>query len=371
MRHAPLAKLIKTIGKLAVIGLLAAPAAPAFAGNSPALPAYQVDLSKTSVSGLSSGAFMAAQFQVAFSSMLVGAGIIAGGPFYCAGSSPLTPFVVNATTICMNPLPGFAPDAGTLLAQAKIFAQAGAIDDIANLKNGKLYIFSGMADKTVTTPVVDQTAAFYKLAGVPEQNIRYVNNVDAGHSIITNNSQNVACATTAAPYINDCHFIQSQEILTQIYGNLNPPASQLSGKIIKFNQNEFIHSFLSSMSDDAYAYVPQSCETATCKVHVAFHGCEQGATKIGNLFYSTTGYNELADTNNIIVLYPQAESSSGFFSAYNPKGCWDFWGYSNMNQFAPNFYTKTAPQMAAVKAMLDRLAQARKPGPMASAAKLP
>jgi poly(3-hydroxybutyrate) depolymerase len=94
-------------------------------------------------------------------------------------------------------------------------------------------------------------------------------------------------------------------------------------------------------------------------VHVAFHGCEQGATKIGNLFYATTGYNELADTNDIIVLYPQVQSSSGFFSAVNPQGCWDFWGYSSMNQFAPNFYSKRAPQMVAVKEMLDRLAKPR------------
>jgi len=35
------------------------------------------------VVGLSAGAFFAAQFHVAFSSELIGAGIIAGGPYYC------------------------------------------------------------------------------------------------------------------------------------------------------------------------------------------------------------------------------------------------------------------------------------------------
>ena len=94
-------------------------------------------------------------------------------------------------------------------------------------------------------------------------------------------------------------------------------------------------------------------------MHVAFHGCEQGAAQIGDLFYRTAGYNELADANNIIVLYPQAQVSNGFFSAFNPKGCWDFWGYSSFNQLAPNFYTRQAPQMSAVKAMLDRLAEPR------------
>ncbi|EDT39259.1 hypothetical protein BamMEX5DRAFT_4975 [Burkholderia ambifaria MEX-5] len=42
------------------------------------LPAYAADLQRTSVSGLSSGGFMAAQFDVAFSSRLIGAGIVAG-----------------------------------------------------------------------------------------------------------------------------------------------------------------------------------------------------------------------------------------------------------------------------------------------------
>lgn len=335
-----------------------------FARATQAMPSYQVDLSQTSVSGLSSGAFMAMQFHVAFSGTLVGAGIIAGGPFYCAGSLPGMSYLETAMTVCGNPLPGMAPDASALLQQAKMFAQLGEIDKLDHLKSARVYLFSGKADTTVSTKVVDQATEFYKLAGVPEQNIKYVNNIDAGHSIVTNNRQNNACPITTAPYINDCHFMQSQDILRYIYGELNPPSAQLSGKLLTFNQKKFLHSlidsYFSSMSDEAYLYVPKSCETEPCKVHIAFHGCEQGASKIGNLFYSTTGYNELADANHIIVLYPQAESSSGFFSPYNPKGCWDFWGYSSVNMFTPNFYTKKAVQMAAVKAMLDQLAKPRK-----------
>lgn len=325
----------------------------------PSLPAYQVDLSQTSVSGLSSGAFMATQFHVAFSSNMVGAGIIAGGPFYCAGSVPGVPFVETAMTLCMWPILGSAPNAGLLVEQAKRFALFGDVDSLDHLKKSKVYLFSGTADITVATKVVDQTAAFYKMAGVPERNIRYVNNVEAGHSIITDNVNSNACEVTKSPYINNCHFIQSHDILRHIYGNLNPPSKQLAGKLLKFNQKEFVLSYFSSMSDEAYLYVPKSCETDTCKVHVVFHGCGQGASRIGDLFYTTTGYNELADTNNIIVLYPQAERSNGLFSPYNPKGCWDFWGYSRLSFLLPDFYTKQATQMAAVKAMLSQLAKPR------------
>ncbi len=347
-------KLFKLGGGLAVFGLiytsvLAAEALP--------LPSYNVDLSQTSVSGLSSGAFMTAQFHVAFSSTLVGAGIVAGGPFYCAGSVEASSYLENATTICMNPL-GSGPDSRKSAAKAKEFAQKGEIDNPSNLKDDRVYLFSGATDKTVTTKVVNQTEAFYKMIGIPADNIKYVKNINAGHAIITNSDSDVACAVTAPPYINDCEFVQSHEILRHIYGNLNPPASTLSGKIIKFNQREFIGSDRSSMSEVAYAYVPKSCETQTCKVHVVFHGCEQGAAKIGDKYYTTTGYNELADTNNIIVLYPQAEPSDPI--PFNPKGCWDFWGYSSPDQAHPNFYSKQAPQMVAVMRMLERLAKPRK-----------
>jgi hypothetical protein len=337
---------------------------PCFADVAVALPSYQVDITKTSVSGLSSGAFMATQFHLAYSASLVGAGVIAGGPFYCAGSVPGAPFLETAMTICMSPAIGEGPDPAFLLQQAQIFAQEKEIDTLDHLKRSKVYLFSGSADKTVLTKVVDQTYAFYKLAGVPLENIKYVSNVAAGHSIITNRSQDTSCALTAAPYINDCHFMQSHDILRHIYGDLKPPVRQLSGKILKFNQKKFTGSFasryFSSMSDDGYLYVPKSCETETCKVHVVFHGCEQGAAKIGDLFYRGTGYNEMADSNNMIVLYPQVESRALFFPPYNPKGCWDFWGYSSMNFFAPKFYAKTAVQMQAVKSMLDQLAKPRK-----------
>jgi hypothetical protein len=48
------------------------------------LPAYDVGPAETSVSGLSSGGYMAVQFDVAHSATLRGAGIVAGGPYYCA-----------------------------------------------------------------------------------------------------------------------------------------------------------------------------------------------------------------------------------------------------------------------------------------------
>lgn len=331
--------------------------APALAIDAPSLPSYGADLSQTSVSGLSSGGFMTAQFHVAYSSTLVGAGVIAGGPFYCAGSFESISFLENAMSTCMNPL-GAGPDPKKLLAKAKGFTQQKQIDNLSNLRDDRVYLFSGASDRTVTTRVVDQVKAFYGLAGVPAENVKYVKTVNAGHAIITGDSDDVACSVTSPPYINDCDFVQSHEILKHIYGDLRPPAASLSGSIVRFNQREFIKTPVrSSMSNVAYAYVPKSCVQRSCKVHVVFHGCEQGAAVIGDKYYASTGYNELADSNDMIVLYPQAQPSEPI--PYNPKGCWDFWGYSSPDQRNPNFYSKSAPQMSAVMAMLKRLAEPR------------
>jgi len=52
------------------------------------LPRLGVTLTATSVSGLSSGAYMAGQIEVAHSKDIVGARIVAGGPFACAETDP-------------------------------------------------------------------------------------------------------------------------------------------------------------------------------------------------------------------------------------------------------------------------------------------
>ncbi len=340
------------------VGVGAATRAPAAA---PALPRYQVDLSQTTVSGLSSGAFMASQFAVAYSGIVRGVGIIAGGPFYCSGApgvAPFIPYLVNALSECMNPSAAGVepPDAMVLWQRAGEFAKAGLIDDVDNLKRQQVYLFSGSNDATVTAPVVDQVFSFYQLAGAPAASLMLVDNVASGHGMVTDNPADGPCTATQPPFFNNCGLKQAQQVLQHLYGPLKAPAPKLSGKIIRFNQRAFTEP-LAAMSESAYAYVPAACTSSSCRVHVAFHGCRQGVAAIGDHFYARAGYNEVADSNNIIVLYPQLEPS--FLYPYNPKGCWDFWGYTSVDPLTPTFYTRNGPQMLAVHKMLQRLAQTR------------
>ncbi len=57
-----------------------------------------------------------------------------------------------------------------------------------------------------------------------------------------------------------------------------------------------------------------------CKLHIALHTCLQGKYNIGSIFVDKTGYNQVADANDIIVIYPQAKATSGS----NANGCWDW-----------------------------------------------
>ena len=67
-----------TVAAATLVAGLVLQARPLFAAE--ALPKLGADLAATSVSGLSSGAFMAVQIEVAHSNDMVGAGIGAGGP---------------------------------------------------------------------------------------------------------------------------------------------------------------------------------------------------------------------------------------------------------------------------------------------------
>ena len=106
-----------------------------------------------------------------------------------------------------------------------------------------------------------------------------------------------------------------------------------------------------SLGDTGYVFVPKDCDDgAPCRVHIALHGCLQDAGEIDRRFIDETGYNAWADTNRLIVLYPQTAVS--WYLPYNPLACWDLWGYVDQND---SYVTKSGSQIRTIKAMLDAL----------------
>ncbi|KAJ8034857.1 hypothetical protein HOLleu_21871 [Holothuria leucospilota] len=167
------------------------------------LGSYGADADQVSVSGVSSGAYMAVQVQVAFSKTIMGVGVVAGGPYYCAQAD-----VLIALTACLQ-----SPS----LINVELLQQftrdeelKDRIDPVSNMENDTVYLYSGTEDISV---------------------------------------------------VKDC------------------------------------------------------------KVHVSLHGCRQGKSFLEDEYGLHTGYNEVADLNDIIVIYPQADASP----VWNPNGCWDWY----------------------------------------------
>lgn len=309
-----------------------------------ALPRLGAARNQTSVSGLSSGAFMAVQLQVAYSRSIIGAGVVAGGPYYCAANSMML------TYICMGQVPFMPPNPLIMAQAAELFASKRQIDSLRNFKSRRVYVFSGRDDTVVRPPAVNATVAFFQQVGVTGDRLKYVNTLPAGHALISPGRGN-DCAANAAPYISHCTvgdvpYDQAGDLLAHIHGPLQPKASSAQGELMVFRQREFAVQS-SGLADEAYLYVPSACRAADahCKVHVAIHGCEQSSEVVGQRFVTETGYNEWADTNGLLVLYPQISKGMS-----NPNGCWDWWGYSG-----DGYAKKSGAQMKAIRAMILRL----------------
>lgn len=359
-----LSRFIKT---LLVATTLIFPAFPSFAVDPP-LRALKADPTKTSVSGLSSGAAMAVQYEVAFSGSTLGIGVVAGVPYDCARVN------FGGPVTCMQGLPlefpTLASDYEAILASnsyaaAKIFELEGKIDQTKNLASHKVYLFSGKEDIVVKQTAMNAVYDFYKLAEVPQANLVYVNTFDAAHGFISPTFGNL-CFVTYWPFINECMqegkpYDQPWAILSHIYGQLGAKAASLSARPIAFDQREFAPKD-TGMDDTGYIYIPSSCQNAaanTCKLHIVFHGCSQGANvkHVDHDVFTKVGYNEWADSNNIIVLYPQLSDPtmglltfSGLNTTLSLPACWDWVGYTG-----PDFQIKTGKQLSAVRAMVARL----------------
>ncbi|MCB1962446.1 MAG: poly(3-hydroxybutyrate) depolymerase [Rhodocyclaceae bacterium] len=344
--------------RLTTLLLLTALSASAHAA--PPLPALGAHSEAITVSGISSGGYMAVQFHVAHSSTVDGAGVLAGGPYECAEGSTW-----RALNNCMAPDASYpVPDAGATVARIDDDAAGGRIDPPAGLAADRVWLLSGDADTTVGRPVVDALAALYQ-RWIDPSRIAYLKVPGAGHAMLSvDDPQANACATSEPPFINDCGVDAAGALLAHLLGPLQAKAAQAAGALIEFDQRPFADAAGAlGLAGSGYAYVPTACRSGGCRVHVAFHGCRQSHDQIGTRFINGAGYNRWAESNQLIVLYPQTLPRYGWTWdgwwprwVFNPKACWDWWGYENAD-----YATRDGVQIKAVKAMVDQLG--RPPAP--------
>lgn len=323
-----------------------------------------LDRGAISISGLSSGGYMAQQFHVAHAAHVMGVAILAGGPYRCAAGvyPPYSWFDASglyaATSRCSNTNPYWIyqgpPDLEASLRATRTEAAAGAIDDPHGMRGDRVWLFSGGQDDTVPPGVVEVLERYYQQF-VDAADIQHERIEGAGHAMITEDRGDT-CGASAPPFVNDCDFDAAGSLLRHLYGELRRPAAhdQVTAPLA-FDQSMFFARDDASVSLHAtgYLYVPDRClHGARCRLHVAFHGCRQQHEQVGDAFVAGAGYNRWAQSNGIVVLYPQTIAWGGgvFGSDANPRGCWDWWGYSGSA-----YHRKDGKQIRAVAAMINAL----------------
>lgn len=388
-----------------LLGLSMGLSTPGHAATLPRLPALAA--TALSVSGLSSGGYMAEQFAVAHSASVQGVAVMAAGPYGCARGS-----VFNAMTKCSCPseravmldtlslFPGagcfvFSPPVLSTLSRMAIEGNAADIDPPDHLARQRVWLLAGGQDPVVHADIVEAVLAVRLSMGGTERTVRRVVLPEAGHGMPALTATQ-HCERTASPFLNQCQVDAAGELLKWLY----PPHDEAdtasaaggpawvrgqaqAGSLHRFSQKPYLKGLgHTGLDHTGWVYVPSACTQpgAACRVHVAFHGCQQGQAfraagqrhPYGQRFVKGAGYNDWAESNRLIVLYPQVRPlDTGQPTEpyrFNPKGCWDFWGYTqphgaSLGGAGVRFphATRSAPQIAAVWRMVQALMTAPSP----------
>lgn len=302
-----------------------------------------IDYSQTSLSGLSSGGYMATQFHLSHADSIKGVGIIAAGPYYCAKGS-----IGTALSECVNKTPENFRPSETYYSGPNTPNNLATADEI---RKTKVWLLHGTEDTRIARTVSDGLYQQYK-AWIDEENLIYIDNKAFAHLFPTLSSGS-ECTDSVPPFIGACNYDAAGELLTHIYDKLRQPVPNNKikdyGELIKFSQAKLVNIEDTGLNESGFVFIPNTCNSGTaCRLHVSFHGCNQSIDNVGDKYATMTGLNEWAANNNMIVLYPQIKKSAMF--PMNPQACWDWWGYTD-----ENYANKDGKQISAVHRMMLNL----------------
>lgn len=292
----------------------------------PPLPTFELAADRVAVSGVSSGAYMATQTHLAWSDRIGAAGLVAGGPYGCAQGS-----LEKALGPCMKADPT-APDIDALLALAKTRAAEGNIAALENLQDDRVLVLHGKHDSTVAEAVSLAAFELYRrlmptAEGDGTAGPIWDGDRPFGHVLPTVSSGG-DCRIAEPPYLGACEFDAAGLLFDGLFGTPSRAVEPVAaGSPQLFDQERYRPDGADAyLADSGYIYMPPRCAAGErCGLLIAFHGCEQNAEKIGEVFVRDAGFNRWADAHDVVVLYPQTRAS---YVPLNPKACWDWWGFS-------------------------------------------
>ena len=326
---------------------------PQASADSPdALPALGLSKDRLATIGVSSGGYMAAQLAVAWPERFDALGLVAAGPWGCARGE-----LGVALGQCMFTRLG-DPDLAAIdsrLADYRELDRAGSAESLDDLK---VYLWHGEDDGTIDPDVGHAAARQWRDWLADDDQLKTVFQDGAGHGWPALDAAGEAdladCEEGGAPFLLDCGLDLAGEALVWWWDDLAPAGEADDQRLLAFDQSEFD---AKGLADTGFVYLPKQCESGDCALVVALHGCQMGVDDdegAATPFTRASGLNRYAESNDLVVLYPQAEASLA-----NPKGCWDWWGFSESTwQRDPLHDSRDGRQVSALMQMVDRLQEA-------------
>ena len=355
---------MKTTSLVASLALGLAGPALAAEDTPPALPDLTLDPTAISVMGVSSGGYMATQLAVAYPALFQGLAVFAAGPWGCAQGE-----LSRALGQCMTTRRGL-PEPSALAARLEGYREQGLAGSAEALADQRVYLWHGDADATVAPALGDRLAEQYRgWLAAPEAQLQVVRQAGAGHGWPVDaealsrasgeTSTFVDCRDGGAPYLLDCGLDGAGAALAWLQGEDGNEGESQTRTLAAAGEArpEHLRAFDQTPFDDdlaerGHVYVPASCASGeACGLVVALHGCNMSTDAIGETFVRHAGLNRWAESNDLVVLYPQVTASLA-----NPQGCWDWWGYEeSLWQPKPRHDSRAGEQLTALVEMVRRL----------------
>ena len=271
-----------------------------------------------SVSGLSSGADMAAQLLVAHSSLFIGGAIFAGQAWHCAiqrfPEDALLPLAASPSVPVCDGCPenktltydhckkapidqAVARNVSLLLAKAKAEAAASTIDPLERLSSQRIFLYRGLEDKTYNKGAVRGTAEFFSHF---TPSVQFVTHVHSGHLLPAIEPYLCFWQEWSGP--DNCTYDGAGAALRWVHGEAalaggrDNDTEALSRALRPFDQRRFFPAGADPLlDDDGLVYVPSQCEGRTgCAVHMFLHGCG-----VDEAWYNRTNFEVYAEFSGL------------------------------------------------------------------------
>ena len=209
---------------------------------------------RISISGVSSGAYLAIQAHVAYAEKIGSVAAIAAGPYHCAEGS-----VQTALARCMT---GEGLDVEPLIANTRDFSSAGTIAPLDDLAGSRVWIYHSPADSVVSPTAGTALFEFYT-AFVDASAVVFVDEIESAHGWVTVDA-GVACNELGGDFVNACDYDAAGAILAHAYGELDPRVGAVAANLVVLDVGDYFDSD-SNVSDSAYAYVPDACQSRSVR----------------------------------------------------------------------------------------------------------